>query len=195
MCSSSSPAPNGPSEAPWSITQQAAMFCERAVNLLPPSARLAECQTHFSCLAFPFSQDCWCIEIIGLHSIQERCQCTFGTEISSVVPPFASDLPVTAHSSAFAQFPTRSRWVIIMTPASQYNDTTPMVHYLQWVSWSGALCIDHSSLLHCLWDLWIKPVQHGSHSKWQPQGAFIPPPEFNHFCLSTLCLSTELFRV
>lgn len=47
------------SEAPWSITQQAAMFSERAVNLLPPSARLPECQTHFSflvslSLVFPF---------------------------------------------------------------------------------------------------------------------------------------------
>lgn len=59
MRSSLGPTPDGPSEAPWSITQQAAMFSERAVNLLPPSARLPECQTHFSFLCplsafFPF---------------------------------------------------------------------------------------------------------------------------------------------
>ncbi len=154
----------------------------------------------FSCVPFlrssPF-QDCWCIEIIGLHSVRPGCQCSFWIEISSLVPNFTltslSEVLPPPHASS--RLPPRSWWVIIMTPASQYNDMTSMVHYLQWVSWPGALSIDYSSLLRCLGDLWIQPAQHGTHSKWQPQGAFIPPAEFNHFSLSSFCLSAELFRV
>lgn len=170
--------------------------------MLPPSARRPVCQTHFSFLAPPFlrpspSQDCWCIEIIGLHSVRPGCQCNFRIEILSLVPRFPSDLPFRALSSASARLPLGSRWVIIVTPASPYNDMTSIVHYLQWVSRPGALCIDYSSLLRCLGDLWIQPAQRGTHSKWQPQGAFIPPAEFNHFSpsLSSFCLSAELFRV
>lgn len=141
------------------------------------------------------SQDGCCIQIIGLHSVRPGCQCSFWIEISSLVPRFPSDLPFRAPSLPLSTSPPRSGWVIIMTLVSQYNDMTSMVHYLQWVSWPGALSIDHSSLLRCLGDLWIQPAQHGTHSKWQPQGAFIPPAEFNHFSLSSFCLSAELFRV
>lgn len=154
----------------------------------------------FSCLpsAWPWpSQDCGCIEIIGLYSERPGCQCSFRIEILSLVPQVPSDLPFRAPSSASACLPLRLRPVTIMTPASQYNDMTSMVHYLQWVSWPGALCIDYSSLLCCLADLWVQPAQRGTHSKLQPQGAFIPLAEFNHFPLSlaSFCLSAELFRV
>ena len=156
-----------------------------------PQPRLPECQTHFSFFfCVPFlrpspSQDRCCIQIIGLHSVRPGCQCSFWIEISSLVPRFPSDLPFRAPPLPLSTSPPRSRWVIIMTLASQYNDMTSMVHYLQWVSWPGALSIDHSSLLCCLGDLWIQPARHGTHSKWQPQGAFIPPAEFNHFSLSS----------
>lgn len=49
-----SPTPSSTVEGPCSITQQAAMFPERPVNLMPPSACLLECQTHFSFLESPF---------------------------------------------------------------------------------------------------------------------------------------------
>lgn len=173
------------------------MFCERAVNLLPPSSCLPECQSHFSSSCVPLSQDCMGIEIIGLHRVRAGCQCTFPTEISSLVPLFPSDLPFTAPSSTSAHFPPRLRWVVTMTPASHYNDTAFMVHYLQWASRSGAssVCgpffpapivsgISGSSLFN------VAHIQ-----KSQPQGAFIPPTEFNHFSLSSFWPSTELFRV
>lgn len=159
--------PDCPSEAPWSITQQAAMFSERPVNLLPPSVCLPECQPHFSSLVFPF---CGLplprIEIIGLHSLRPGCQCGFWIEISSLVPCFPSDLPFRAPSSSSAGLPPRLWWVIIVTPASQYNDMTSMVHYLQWVSCLGALSIGYSSLLSCLSDLWIQPAPCDAHSDW-----------------------------
>lgn len=97
-------APDGPSEAPWSITHQAAVFSERAVNLLPPSASSPECQTHFSFRASPFSapsQGCWCIEIIGPHSVRPGCQRGVWIEISSLVPRLPPDFPFAALSSAF----------------------------------------------------------------------------------------------
>lgn len=154
------------------------MFCERAVNLLPPWACPTECQSHFSSLASPFSQDCCCGELIGPHSARAGCRRTCPTEISSAVSPFSSDLPVTAPSSVSVQLP--SEVVTGHHHDSRDNDTTSMVHYPQWVSWSGPPSIHHSPLLHCFRHLWLRPVQHGAHSEWQPPGAFIPPAEFNH---------------
>lgn len=144
-------------------------------------------------LWFSPSQDCCYIKIIGLHSVQPGCQCSFWIEISSLVPRFSSDLPFTAAPSASAHFPPRLRWVIIMTPASQYNGTASMIDYLQWVSWSGALSIDYSPC-SVVGDLCILSVRHGTHSKWQPEGAFIPPQNSITFlCVLSAC--AELFRV
>lgn len=59
------------------------------------------------------------------------------------MPQVPSDLPFRPPSSAFLR--GRGRSPSPLWPFSGHNDATSMVHYLQWLSWPGALCMDHSS--------------------------------------------------
>lgn len=134
------PTPDGSSEAPWSITQRAAMFCERAVNLLPPSARPTECQTHFSFPVRPFfpglllywnNWAAFSATRLSVHLLNRDIKS--GATVSLWPSFHGSFLRPLAH------LPARSRWVIIMTPAwpAQWHDihgTLSTVCQLVWSS-------------------------------------------------------------
>lgn len=138
---------------------------------------------HFSfCGAFGLENNCSTFSVTMLPLQRLHTHINPGAMVS-FWPPFQT-CPL--HLSL------RKWWrVIIMTPASHYNDTTSPVHYLQWVTRPEALSIDLSFSSSVVSELWIPPVQHGTHSKWQPQGAFISPAEFNHFFLLSLLSYSE----
>lgn len=152
----------------------------------------------FSCApslqSSPF-QDCWIVELIGVHSVRPGCRCIFWIEVSSVVPRFHSDLPLRAPSSASVRLPSE----VVMghhhdsSLSVQWHDGHGTLSTVGQLAWSSVCRLFFLALLS-LWSL-DPACSHGTHSKWQPQGAFIPPAEFNHFSLSSFCLSAELFRV